>query len=59
MSSNTPLGKAVRDTCSELEALAALERETLQEAEDLLKNVGFKGSLFEVKTNNGSPQDEK
>ena len=46
MSGNTQLGKAVRDACEELDTLAALEMETLNEAEQLLKKVGFKGSLF-------------
>jgi len=46
MSRNTQLGKAVRDACEELDTLSALEMETLNEAEQLLKKVGFKGSLF-------------
>lgn len=49
MSANTQLGKAVRDACEELDTLSALERETLNEAEELLKKVGFKGSLFDNK----------
>ncbi|PSC69426.1 hypothetical protein C2E20_7059 [Micractinium conductrix] len=46
MSSNTPLGKAVRGVCEELDTLGGLERQTLEEAEALLKQLGFKGSLF-------------
>ncbi|KAI3425046.1 hypothetical protein D9Q98_008424 [Chlorella vulgaris] len=46
LSSNTELGRAVRGACSELETLEGLERDTLQQAEDLLKQMGFKGSLF-------------
>ena len=47
MTSNTQLGKAVRDAVSELDALAALERETLVEADALLKKLGLKSSLFD------------
>ncbi|KAI7838438.1 hypothetical protein COHA_007701 [Chlorella ohadii] len=46
MSSKTPLGKAVAGACDELDALGSLERQTLEEAEGLLKKLGFKGSLF-------------
>ena len=46
MSGNTPLGKAVRGACDELDALGALELDTLTQAEALLKSVGYKGSLF-------------
>jgi hypothetical protein len=46
MSGNTPLGKAVRGACDELDALGALELDTLNQAEALLKSVGYKGSLF-------------
>ena len=47
MTSNTQLGKAVRDAVRELDALAALERETLVEADALLKKLGLKSSLFD------------
>lgn len=46
MSGNTPLGKAIRGACEELDTLGSLERDTLNEAEALLKSVGYKGSLF-------------
>jgi hypothetical protein len=52
MSSNTPLGKAVKDACAELDTLAGLERETLEEAEKLLKQLGYKGSLFDSGSGN-------
>jgi hypothetical protein len=48
MSSNTPLGKAVKEACKELDTLAALERETLNEADALLKKLGIKSSIFDV-----------
>ncbi|KAL4442521.1 hypothetical protein ABPG77_005105 [Micractinium sp. CCAP 211/92] len=46
MTTNTPLGKAVKGACDELDTLGELERQTLEQAEDLLKQLGFKGSLF-------------
>lgn len=57
MTTNTQLGKAVRDACQELDALAALEREALDQAEALLRTVGFKGSLFDIQTD--KVEDEK
>ncbi|KAG7668722.1 hypothetical protein Ndes2526B_g03652 [Nannochloris sp. 'desiccata'] len=48
MTSNTPLGKAIKEVCSELDNLAALEKETLTEADALLKKLGLKTSLFDV-----------
>jgi hypothetical protein len=47
MSKKTKLGAAIRDACNELDTLGSLEQSMLQEAEDLLKKVGYKGSLFE------------
>ena len=47
MNNKTELGAAIRDACSELDALGSLEQNLLQEAEGLLKQVGYKGSLFE------------
>jgi hypothetical protein len=38
----------VSGACDELDALGSLERQTLEEAEGLLKKLGFKGSLFAV-----------
>jgi hypothetical protein len=46
MSGNTPLGKAIRGACDELDALGALELAALTEAEALLQSVGYAGSLF-------------
>lgn len=46
MNSKTELGAAIKDACSELDALKNLEESVIQEAEELLKGVGFKGSLF-------------
>ena len=40
------LGKAVSAACDELDTLGELEREQLEKAEGLLKQFGFKGSLF-------------
>ena len=48
MSSNTPLGKAIKEVCSELDTLGELERETLEEADALLKKLGLKTSIFDV-----------
>jgi hypothetical protein len=48
MTSNTPLGKAIKEACSELDNLAALEKETLTEADALLKKLGLKSSIFDV-----------
>ena len=47
MTSNTQLGQAVRGACEELETLGALEAEVLRESEELLKKLGFKGTLFQ------------
>ena len=52
MSSKTELGAAVRDACNELDTLRDLETGVIQQAEDLLKGIGYKGSLF------ASPEDE-
>ena len=52
MSSNTKLGKAIKDACNELDTLASLERDTLEEANELLRKLGYKGSIFEA----GNPQ---
>lgn len=48
MSSKTELGNAVREACDELDALRGLETDVIQQAEDLLKGIGFKGSLFDA-----------
>ena len=47
MSSKTELGAAIRDACGELDALGSLEQSVLEEAEGLLKQIGYKGSLFD------------
>ncbi|BDA45573.1 hypothetical protein COCOBI_07-3600 [Coccomyxa sp. Obi] len=46
LSSNTQLGQAVRDACDELETLAALERQSLSEAQQLLEKLGYKGNVL-------------
>lgn len=51
MNSKTELGAAIKDACSELDALKNLEESVIQEAEELLKGVGFKGSLFSSSSN--------
>ena len=48
MSSKTELGNAVREACDELDALRGLETDVIQQAEELLKGIGMKGSLFDV-----------
>jgi hypothetical protein len=47
MNSKTELGAAVRDACNELDALRGLETDVIKQAEDLLKGIGYKGSLFD------------
>ncbi|KAK9904039.1 hypothetical protein WJX75_003158 [Coccomyxa subellipsoidea] len=39
---------AVRGACDELETLAALERETLSEAQQLLEKLGYKGNVLQT-----------
>lgn len=56
MNSKTELGAAIKDACSELDALKNLEESVIQEAEELLKGVGFKGSLFS--SSNQQEEDE-
>lgn len=51
MNSKTQLGGAIKSACEEIEALGRLEQETLSQAEDLLRQVGFKGSLFDIPDN--------
>lgn len=46
MSSKTELGSAVREACDELDTLRGIETDVIQQAEDLLKGIGYKGSLF-------------
>ncbi len=46
MSSKTELGSAVREACDELDTLRGLETDVIQQAEDLLKGIGYRGSLF-------------
>jgi len=54
MNPKSQLGAAIRDACEELNTLGGLEQGVLQEAEDLLKQVGFKGSLFETKASDAA-----
>lgn len=49
LSSNTELGRAVQSACAELDTLATLEQEQLCKANDLLKQIGYKGNLFQSK----------
>ena len=53
MSSKTELGKALRQACQEIDALSQLEGDILKQAEEVLKNAGFKGSIF------ATPQKEE
>ncbi|KAK9807301.1 hypothetical protein WJX73_009731 [Symbiochloris irregularis] len=48
LSQNTKLGRAVHDACLELDALSVLEKENLTKASDLLRQLGYKGDLFQV-----------
>jgi hypothetical protein len=58
MNSKTELGAAIKDACSELDALKNLEESVIQEAEELLKGVGFKGSLFSSSGSNQQQEEE-
>ena len=55
LTSNTPLGRAVGGACDELEALAELERDAAIGAANLLKKLGYKGTLLD----NPPPLPEK
>jgi hypothetical protein len=37
-----------------VDALGNLEKDMLQQADELLKSVGYKGSLFDIKDDNSS-----
>lgn len=43
LSSNTELGRAVRETCEELEHLSDVELEVMSNAFPLMKKLGYKG----------------
>ena len=58
MNSKTELGAAIKDACSELDALKSLEEGVIQEAEELLKGVGFKGSLYSLTGSDGQEQQD-
>ncbi|GIL93014.1 hypothetical protein Vretimale_15448 [Volvox reticuliferus] len=45
---NTKLGKAVRAAVDELNHLNAMEMETLQQCDALLKKLGFKSSIMQA-----------
>lgn len=55
LTSNTPLGRAVGGACDELEALAELERDAALQAANLLKKLGYRGTLLD----NPPPLPEK
>ncbi|CAG9466082.1 unnamed protein product [Pedinophyceae sp. YPF-701] len=48
MNPNKPLGRAVANACEELDHLGELERDQLQQADALLKQLGVKKSIFDV-----------
>lgn len=48
LSQNTKLGRAVNDACLELDALGKLEKENLEKANDLLRQLGYRGNLFKA-----------
>mmetsp|Transcript_44095 Transcript_44095/g.112559 ORF Transcript_44095/g.112559 Transcript_44095/m.112559 type:complete len:172 (-) Transcript_44095:213-728(-) len=43
LSSNTPLGRAIRSACDELDELGQMERDVQAQAEALLRQLGYKG----------------
>lgn len=49
LSPNTPLGKAIRSACDELEHLNKMEMESLTQAQSLLAKLGYKGDIFQGK----------
>ena len=55
LTSNTPLGRAVGGACDELEAQAELERDAAVQAANLLKKLGYRGTLLD----NPPPLPEK
>ncbi|CAL5223377.1 g5882 [Coccomyxa viridis] len=54
LSSNTQLGKAVQQACDELDTLVTLERQSLTDAQDMLKKLGYKGNILQADT----PQEQ-
>ena len=55
LTSNTALGRAVGGACDELEALAEPERDAAVQAANLLKKLGYRGTLLD----NPPPLPEK
>uniref|UniRef100_A0A061SH60 Uncharacterized protein n=1 Tax=Tetraselmis sp. GSL018 TaxID=582737 RepID=A0A061SH60_9CHLO len=56
LSSNTPLGRAVRSACEELETLNAIESDVLGEADSLLRKLGYKGGSLAPPKRSGGDQ---
>lgn len=56
LSLNTELGRAVDGACDELQHLAGLESDILQEADDILKKFGFKTGILNVPAQEGDGQ---
>eukprot|EP01024_Parvocaulis_polyphysoides_P035208 TRINITY_DN3116_c1_g2_i1.p2 TRINITY_DN3116_c1_g2~~TRINITY_DN3116_c1_g2_i1.p2 ORF type:complete len:148 (+),score=18.70 TRINITY_DN3116_c1_g2_i1:67-510(+) len=59
LSSNTPLGQAVRGACDELDTLGSIEKDVLKESSDLLKKLGYKGDIFKPKNPENQTELEK
>lgn len=58
LSSNTPLGRAVREACDELDHLAQLEGEVLGEASALLAKLGIKPAALQPRAPPPQQQEE-
>ena len=46
LSPNTKLGQAIRQACDELEHLSNMEMDSLVAADELLRKLGVKSSIF-------------
>lgn len=57
LSLNTELGRAVDGACDELEHLAGMETDILQEADDILKKFGFKSGILTAPTKESDSPD--
>lgn len=57
LSLNTELGRAVDGACNELEHLAGMEADVLQEADDILKKFGLKSGILSSPTKEPDSSD--
>lgn len=55
MNPNTKLGRAIKRATEEIQTLSGLERESLQQCQDLLAKLGYKGNILKQQASNGQP----